>query len=180
MRKLLYLHGLDGHLSPEKAAVLQAFGDVTAPQLDYRAAGFYHDQLRLYLDKPYDGVVGSSMGGFIALRMARRQNIPALVFNPALVQRTITPDLEGEPSQQHPDYNAAVYAIFGQEDKVIPWAESHAALVESLQPGQLHVRKVAGLGHRIPVPVFEEGLAWYVESAFGQPPTGSQLPTETR
>ena len=180
MLKLLYLHGLDGQLTPEKAAILDAFGNVTAPQLDYRAAGFYRNQLEPCLDLPFDGVVGSSMGGFIGLRIAHRLNIPALIFNPALNNRTITPDLEGEPSLQNLDHQASIYAVFGEEDEIIPWARSHAELIKNCQNDQLHVRKIAGLGHRIPVPVFEEGLAWYVESAFGQRPTGAQLPTEGR
>lgn len=178
IRSLLYLHGLDSQPLHLKVRALEAFGAVTAPQLDYRRPGFYEQQLAPLAPLQFDAYVGSSMGGWLALQLALAAQVPALLFNPALVQRSHEPDLEGIPAADPQAQRAPLYVLFGEQDDVIPWTSSHQKLVEEVDQEQLHVRRLPGLGHRIPPRIFEEAVAWFMESAFGERPTGARLPSD--
>jgi predicted esterase YcpF (UPF0227 family) len=60
MPKILYLHGLDGSLSPEKKAVLERYFKTVAPQLDYRNTPNMFDKLSdLFVSENFDAVIGN-------------------------------------------------------------------------------------------------------------------------
>ena len=88
--KILYLHGLESKLSQEKRAVLERFGEVLAPHLDYyNNPETIESILNNYEKEGIDVVIGSSIGGFAAYYVSTVLKKPALLFNPALRKRSV-------------------------------------------------------------------------------------------
>ncbi|GAB2771405.1 YqiA/YcfP family alpha/beta fold hydrolase [Salinimicrobium soli] len=151
---ILYLHGLDSKLSPEKRLVLEKFGKVYAPDLDY-----YTDEnaiqtiLNYYPNLEIDVVMGSSMGGFAGYHVANIIDRPALLFNPAVAKRSV--------KQHIPDFgekfNKLKHIVIGQIDDVVEPKDTLNFLLSHFNPvTDLHLHLVPELGHNIPVPFFEE------------------------
>ena len=69
---ILYIHGLNGSLSPEKQVFLERYGNVEAPSLDYEnnpdsIIWLYNH----YKDAKIDVIIGSSMGGFAGYHLSK-------------------------------------------------------------------------------------------------------------
>ena len=68
---ILYLHGLESKLSPQKRSVLERFGTVIAPDLDYHKNTNVFDLLiKRNEEQHFDVIIGSSMGGFMGYYLA--------------------------------------------------------------------------------------------------------------
>ena len=63
-----------------------------------------------------DVIIGSSMGGYFAYKLAKNLAVPAILFNPALHTRSTEPDMTGDTGSWH---NPKMKFIFGKRDKVI-------------------------------------------------------------
>ena len=88
--KILYLHGLESKLGQEKRAILEIFGDVSAPDLDYfNNPEAIESILNTYEKEGIEVVIGSSMGGFAAYYVSTILKKPDLLFNPALRKRSV-------------------------------------------------------------------------------------------
>ena len=158
---ILYLHGLDSKLSPEKRAVLEKFGKVFAADLNY-----YEDPnaidtvLQMYPDLEMHAVIGSSMGGFAGYHVSNALERPALLFNPALVKRSVTqhiPEIKTHSKLQQ--------FVLGQKDDVVSPVDTLSFLSGRFDQGtDFHLHLVPGLDHNIPVERFEEE----VRSFFGR------------
>lgn len=62
---ILYLHGLESKLNASKRAILESYGAVIAPDLDYKNNLDTIQQTYVnYKSEAIDYVMGSSMGGF--------------------------------------------------------------------------------------------------------------------
>ena len=151
---ILYLHGLDSKLSPEKRAILEEYGKVYAPDLDY-----YKDEnaiktiLNFYSNVEINRVIGSSMGGFAGYHVANALCRPALLFNPALKKRSVPQEIPVQPDS----WNNLKQIVIGQRDEVVSPQDTLSFLSEAFNPvTELCVRLVPGLGHRIPVELFQE------------------------
>lgn len=151
---ILYLHGLDSKLNPEKRQILEKYGKVFAPDLDY-----YQDShaiktiLEMFQDVEINTVIGSSMGGFAAYHVSNALFRPALLFNPALQKRSVPQNIPVEEN----NYNNLKQIIIGQRDDVVAPADTLSFLSENFNPvTDIHLRLVARMGHRIPVELFEE------------------------
>ena len=88
IKKILYLHGLDAVPKPEKIAILQQAGSVSAPKLNYRAL---KDDFTLFNEladsikiEQITNIVGSSFGGYMGFYLSEFCKIPAILFNPAI------------------------------------------------------------------------------------------------
>lgn len=155
---ILYLHGLDSKLNSEKRKILEKFGNVFAPDLDY-----YNDEKaidsiqKLFPGEEMNVVIGSSMGGFAGYHVANILNKPALLFNPALQKRSV--------QQVIPEYESRDSVlrkiVLGQLDEVVNPADTLLYISENDLQGKtdlyLHLRP--DLSHRIPTVVFEEEVA---------------------
>ena len=150
---ILYLHGLDSKLSPEKREVLENFGKVLSPDLNYyENPDAIKTILGMYPDGEVDVVIGSSMGGFAGYYVSNALNRPALLFNPALVKRSVTQNI---PKLEN--YNAFKQFVIGQIDDVISPADTLSFLPQDFNPvTDLHLHLVPENGHNIPVPLFKE------------------------
>lgn len=155
--KILYLHGLDGSLSDEKRRILERFGKVSAPAIDYRNdINSISKLVTEYKTKDIDIVMGSSMGGFVGYYIADALQKPALLFNPALDQRSV--------AQEIPDYSnpnlSFKQLVLGAQDEVVNPAGTFRFLSQTLNTHTdycIHFRQ--DLAHRIPIEIFEEEVA---------------------
>lgn len=153
---IIYLHGLDSKLSDEKRKVLEGFGKVYSPDLNY-----YKDEnavqtvLHFCSALQIDVVMGSSMGGFAGYHVSNALDTPALLFNPALLKRSVeqkVPELESVNTFKH--------IVLGQIDDVISPNDTMNYLMKDLNSKtHLHLHLVPNLGHNIPVPFFQEEVA---------------------
>ena len=151
---ILYLHGLDGDLAPEKRAILEKYGRVFTPAIDYRTE---YNSIELlveqYKNEKINVVIGSSMGGFVGYYIADALQLPSLLFNPALYTRSVHQKI---PTNKNP-YLSFKQIVLGVDDDVINPKDTFTFLSKTLQEHtdyDIHVRQ--RLGHRIPVDVFKE------------------------
>lgn len=153
---ILYLHGLDGELIPEKYEILQKFGKVFSPAINYRTE---YNSIELlvnqYKSEKIQAVIGSSLGGFVAYYISDAYTIPTLLFNPALASRSI--------SQKVPNYKSPYLSfkqiVLGRKDDVVDPRGTLTFLSKNMQEHtnyDIHIREA--LGHRIPVEVFKEEI----------------------
>ena len=156
---ILYLHGLDSKLSPEKRAVLENFGKVYAPDLNY-----YTDEkaidtiLNYYPQLELDVVMGSSMGGFAGYHVADILDLPALLFNPAVAKRSVKQQLPERKNK----LNQLKHIVLGQVDDVVDPKETLQYLMQNFNARtHFHLHLVPGLGHNIPVPFFEQEVNYF-------------------
>lgn len=150
---ILYLHGLDSKLSPEKRAILEHYGKVIAADLNYYDnPDAIETILKMHRDVELDVVIGSSMGGFAGYHVSNALSLPALLFNPALQKRSVPQNIPSEKS-----HNSLKYIILGQIDNVVIPADTLGYLAENFNPvTHLHLHLVPQLGHNIPVDFFEK------------------------
>lgn len=113
---ILYLHGLNGSLKPKKRNILEAYGTVFAPSIDYQnnpnAILWLYDS---YKNKDIDIVIGSSMGGFAGCHLSKLLQVPALLFNPALAKRSVPQHVIETPKNN----NTSIDIVLGAKDTVI-------------------------------------------------------------
>ena len=68
---ILILHGLESKLSDEKRTILETYGTVFAPYLDYESnPNVIQNLYDKYHNQEFSAVIGSSMGGFTAYHLA--------------------------------------------------------------------------------------------------------------
>lgn len=151
---ILYIHGLDGSLTNEKRAVLENYGSVLAPSIDYRSNNNSIEYLvEKFKDKDIDIVMGSSMGGFAGFHVSNALQTPALLFNPALASRSVE---QHEPELKNISMCFKQLVLGGKDDVV--FAKDTLRFLsenfETLSNFTLHSRY--NLAHRIPIEVFEE------------------------
>src|SRR5690606_18830413 len=114
--KILYIHGLNGSLIPEKREVLERYGTVRAPSIDYEnnpdSITWLHNQ---YKKANIDIVMGSSMGGFAGYHLSKLLQLPALVFNPALAERSVVQNVPHTPETN----KGHIHMVLGSKDPVV-------------------------------------------------------------
>jgi len=158
---ILYLHGLESKLNPEKREILERFGKVFSPDIDYHNnPDAIQTILDMYIGIDINTVMGSSMGGFAAYHVSNALSRPALLFNPALKKRNVHQNVpEGTKN-----YNNLKQIIIEQSDNVVLPADTLSFLSENFNPvTDIHLRLIPRLGHRIPTPLFEEEVESFFE-----------------
>lgn len=161
---ILYIYGLDSKLSPEKKAVLENFGNVITPDVDYytntQAIQNIIEQVK---NNPVDAVIGSSMGGFAGFYVSTQFNVPALLFNPALEKRSV--------EQEVPKINFTCLTqkrfLLGAIDNVIDPGDTLRFLSHCYNEHtdfNLHI--MPGLTHNIPVNIFRSEVELFFKNYF--------------
>ena len=149
---ILYLHGLDSSLNAEKRAILEKYGTVYSPQIDYRNdESSIESLMNLYKDKDIDSVIGSSMGGFAAYYIADMFQRPELLFNPALAYRSVHQEI---PVITNPLSNLK-HLVLGANDEVIDPKSTLEFLSNSIGIDNYNIKIRQDLQHRIPEEIFE-------------------------
>ena len=151
---ILYLHGLESKLNPEKRSVLERFGTVIAPDLDYHNNPNVYDLLlKLNEEHNFDLVIGSSMGGFMGYYFANTLNCPALLFNPALPHRPVPQNI---PAINPLNTTSLLHVALGGQDDIIKANDNLRWLAENRLPNtDFKISIHNQMGHQIPLDVFE-------------------------
>ena len=153
---ILYIHGLESKLSQEKKKILEKYGKVFAPDLNYyENPEAIASILKQYSEVDINTVIGSSMGGFAGYHISDALDRPALLFNPALKERSV--------EQRIPEINNTCFSfkqiVLGQRDEVVNPAHTLQFLSERLDQTtdfQIHLRHE--MQHRVEPECFEEEL----------------------
>lgn len=161
---ILYLHGLDSSgLGPEKRKILEKYGKVFSPAIDYRTSPNSIELLvEQYKNEKINAIVGSSMGGFLGYYIADAYKLPSLLFNPALASRPVNQRI---PTYQNP-YFSFKQIVLAANDEVIDPKETLVFLSKTLQQHtnyHIHIRQ--DIPHQIPVNVFEEEVTMFFKKA---------------
>lgn len=152
---ILYLHGLESKLSNEKRLILQDFGTIIAPDMEYKSNPEIYDFLmKTYKNKSIDCIIGSSMGGFMGYHLAMTLGCPALLFNPALPIRSLN---QVVPENIEPKKNQSFSIVLGSQDVIVPAISNLKYFSEKLLPTiQFQIKIRPDLEHQIPLEIFEE------------------------
>jgi pimeloyl-ACP methyl ester carboxylesterase len=155
---ILYLHGLDSHPSAAKLKILENKGyEVHAPTLDYYHRGdrLWEEACSLIVQQEIDFIVGSSMGGYFGYWLGQYFGLPQLLFNPALMFRSM--DLLRMPSDLVQRSELPSWVVLGAKDEVIP-PQTNLDFFAN-QPNA-RVLLCQWLGHRIDLQTFQEMVDW--------------------
>ena len=158
--KILYLHGLESKLSAEKRLILEEFGEVIAPDLDY----FVDENcislvFEKYINDNFDVIIGSSMGGFAGFYLSQMMNKPAFLFNPALKERSVF--------QEIPTVNlhtTKINTLLGAKDDVVPNEKTFDFLETYKTDSQISILMNHEMAHGVPISVFKNELSTYLKS----------------
>ncbi|TDN87094.1 hypothetical protein DET49_11448 [Salegentibacter sp. 24] len=147
---IIYLHGLNSKLSDEKREVLEKYGQVFAPDINYSEKHFQPDHiLKQFSNTELNVIMGSSMGALNAYAISEIIGRPALLFNPPLAKyRKI------EFSHKFTHGLSPKQILLGGSDDVVNAAETLNFLGKNLGKSELKIKVLPELGHRIPIDVF--------------------------
>ncbi|MBI6121045.1 YqiA/YcfP family alpha/beta fold hydrolase [Salegentibacter maritimus] len=149
---ILYLHGLHSKLSDEKREVLEQYGQVLAPDIDYSDKHLQPDLiLKQFPNTEFNVVMGSSMGALNAYAISEIIGRPALLFNPPLIKYR-----ETEFSYKFTRGLSTKQILLGGSDDVVNAAETLNFLGQNLQKSVLNIKVLPQLGHQIPIDIFTD------------------------
>lgn len=161
---ILYLHGLESKLSPEKRLILEKFGNIIAPDLDYKSnPNIIQNLYAEFKNQSINAIIGSSMGGFAGYYLANCIGVRAMLYNPALPYRTSIEQFVPEIVAKNP--LADLRIVLGGLDNVIMAKDNLTFFAENYdfeRNYQIVIRKE--LGHQIPIAVFEEETNAFFEN----------------
>ncbi len=158
---ILYIHGLNGSLSAEKRIILEQYGTVISPSIDYHnipnAIEWLNDT---YKNKTIDIIIGSSMGGFTGFHLCKLMQKPALLFNPALAARSVEQQIPNTPSNNGNN----ISMILGAKDTVVDPKGTLNYIGNYLSTEQpIDIKILPHLEHRIPLEVFKEAVDLFMK-----------------
>ena len=120
MKKVLYLHGLESNQGGPKVDFLANEFIVHAPKMDYNDPELNIKMFFTMQDLKPDLIIGSSMGGYVADILAEKYGVPAILFNPALHNRSFDPAIEYPIEGEQADLQERKVVVLGKDDDVIP------------------------------------------------------------
>ena len=120
MKKVLYLHGLESNQGGPKVDFLAKEFCVYAPEMDYKDPDLNIKMFFIMHDFQPDFIIGSSMGGYVADTLAQKYGVPAILFNPALHNRSFDPAIESLIEGEQADLQKKKIVVLGKNDQVIP------------------------------------------------------------
>jgi len=120
MKKVLYLHGLESNQGGPKVDFLANEFYVHAPDMDYTNPMIQNELEFIMRQFNPDLIIGSSMGGYAADILAEKHGTPAILFNPALHNRSFDPAIEYPIEGEQAEIQEKKLVVLGKEDEVIP------------------------------------------------------------
>lgn len=158
--RILYLHGLESKLSLEKRLILEEFGEVIAPDLDYfvdeNCIELVYEK---YKNDNFDIIIGSSMGGFAGFYLSQMMNKPAFLFNPALKERSVFQEI---PNRNF--YKTKITILLGAKDDVVPNEKTLDFLETYKTDSQITILMNQEMAHGVPISVFKNELSNYLKN----------------
>lgn len=161
---ILFLHGLESKLSDEKRAILETYGTVIAPDLDYKSnPNVIQNLYDEYKNQEVNVIIGSSMGGFAGFHLANSLGVCALLYNPALPYRNSV--VQKIPSDLPKKQSPLMRIVLGGQDDVIKAKDNLAFLSQNLSNlRDSRIELINELAHQIPVHIFEKQTETFFES----------------
>lgn len=151
---ILYLHGLKSKLSDEKRKVLEKYGNVFAPDIDYSEEHIQNQRiLQNYPKTEFNVVIGSSMGALNGYIISNWIGRPALLFNPPLAKYPWSVKL---PAEKFVKGVAPKHLLLGGKDDIVDPRGTLTFLSDHFQEHELEIKIDPNLGHRIPPELFKE------------------------
>ncbi|QYA24275.1 hypothetical protein G3I01_01690 [Gramella sp. MT6] len=156
---ILYLHGLKSKLSPEKRKILEQYGEVFAPGINYENQHIQPVEiLKQYPDTHFNVVIGSSMGALNAFIISENIGRPALLFNPPLKKYRPIKFESYHTKGLHPKH-----IFLGGSDDIVDPADT-LKFLGNYKAADLSIKLDQKNGHRIPIHIFEEQVASFFSS----------------
>ncbi len=162
--KIAYLHGLESNNLGIKNDWLKSYSELFPPYINYRESNIYQTLKSQIGDFKANIIIGSSIGGFFGYEIAKELNINAILFNPALHSRSMTPDMTGYQKGQ---YKPLMYFIFGQNDEVI----NPINTIKIINNDGYDKKKYITLnhGHQTPYEIFKQEIINFTENQYLTP-----------
>ena len=120
MKKVLYLHGLESKQGGPKVEFLANEFCVHAPAMDYTDPYLAVKVAHIMENFQPDLIIGSSMGGYVADILAEKSGTPAILFNPALHNRSFEPAISYPVYGEEADLQVRKVVVLCKNDEVIP------------------------------------------------------------
>lgn len=161
LTNIFYFHGLDGFLTNEKKVILEPFGNVIAPTYNYRDPSTLTSIKNRFRDADLSNSVfmGTSYGGFVASSLSVLYDHPTLLFNPALVLRTIPMGLDAPLTCQ---LRSISFFVLGEKDRLLLWKDNLKFINEHIKgPKEVAIEK--DMGHHVPADVFSRYVSLFFE-----------------
>ena len=150
---ILYLHGLQSKLSSEKLKILEQYGEVYAPDIDYSKNHVqYIEILQQFPKTEFNAIIGSSMGALNSYIISNWIGRPALLFNPPLFKH---PWSTMHIKEKFTRGSASKQIILGDKDEVVNPEDTLNYIASGFCDDELVIKIHPQLGHRIPLDVFE-------------------------
>lgn len=151
---ILYIYGLDSKLSPEKRGVLEKYGNVITPDIDFYNDPNSIDSIISQMDgKKINAVIGTSMGGFAGFYISTILKVPALLFNPALERRSVEQTV---PNLKFTERTVKKF-LLGAIDDVIDPGDTLKFLSQVFnEHTDFYIHIKPGLTHNIPIDIFQK------------------------
>lgn len=150
MKKVLYLHGLESQQGGPKVDFLANEFIVHAPKMDYEDTDLNIKMFFVMQDFKPDLIIGSSMGGYVADILAEKYGVPAILFNPALHNRSFDPAIEYPIEGEQAELQDRKIVVLGREDDVIPPYITKVMLENNFN----YKIVLEEMGHQVPLPIF--------------------------
>ena len=161
---ILYLHGLESKLSAEKRIILEHYGQVIAPDIDYNSNPNIIQLLHnTYKNQDIKLIIGSSMGGFVGYYLSAILGLSCMLYNPALPYRNNI--LQKVPSNLPFTQAPLVRIVLGGCDNTIKAKDNLNFLAQNyISQTDYNIIIRNDLSHQIPLNVFEEETKSFFES----------------
>ena len=157
MKKVLYLHGLESKQGGPKVDFLTNEFIVHAPKMDYKDPELNIKMFFTMQDFQPDLIIGSSMGGYVADILAEKYGIPAILFNPALHNRSFDPAIEYPIEGEQAELQERKIVVLGKNDDVIP-PYITKIMLENNRNYKIVLEE---MGHQVPLPIFIDTINKY-------------------
>ena len=157
MKKVLYLHGLESNQGGPKVDFLANEFIVHAPKMDYTDPDLNIKMFFTMQDFQPDLIIGSSMGGYVADILAEKYGKPAILFNPALHNRSFEPAIQPPIEGEQAEIQEKKLVVLGKDDEVIP-----PYLTKIMLENNFNYKIVLEeMGHQVPLPIFIDTINNY-------------------
>ncbi len=159
MQNIYYFHGFDGFLTHEKRKILEPFGNIIAPTFNYRDPQTLIEIKESFSDKDLNGAVfiGTSFGGYVANYFATIYDKPSLLFNPALLFRTLKMGLDAPLVS---NLKSLSYFVLGEKDRLLNCSDNISFITQNIKgPKEIVIEEQ--MGHQIPEDIFGKHVSFF-------------------
>ena len=157
MKKVLYLHGLESKQGGPKVDFLANEFIVYAPKMDYNDPELNIKMFFAMNDLKPDLIIGSSMGGYVADILAQKYGTPAILFNPALHNRSFEPAISYPIEGDQAEIQGKKLVVLGKDDDVIPPYITKLMLEDNFN----YKIVLEEMGHQTPLNIFIDTVNKY-------------------